>query len=99
MAISENAILAGAINQDFGAADLDYIENGGAVYVYTNNEDVDCPTVYNFQDEVVCEGGFIVIDGEIIDESGTYYNYYTSDAGCDSVLITFLRLKVLFRPI
>ncbi len=89
VAISENAILAGAINQDFGAADLDYIENGGAVYVYMNNEDADCPTVYNIQNEVVCEGGFIVIDGEIIDESGTYYNYYTSEAGCDSVLITF----------
>jgi hypothetical protein len=96
VAISENAILAGAINQDFGAADLDYIENGGAVYVYMNNEDADCPTVYNIQHEVVCEGGFIVIDGEIIDESGTYYNYYTSDAGCDSVLITFFGVESTF---
>jgi hypothetical protein len=96
VAISENAIFAGAINQDFGAADLAYIENGGAVYVYTNNEDVDCPTVFNIQHETVCEGDFIIIDGEIVDEIGTYYNYYTSIEGCDSILVTFFEFESNF---
>lgn len=96
VAISENAIFAGAINQDFGMDALEYIENGGAVYVYTNNEDVDCPTIYNIQHEAVCEGGFIEIEGEIIDEPGTYYNYYTSVEGCDSVLITFFGVESSF---
>ncbi len=45
------------------------------------------------QELSICEGDFIIVGGSVYSESGVYEDFLTTDAGCDSLVITYLEVN------
>ena len=48
--------------------------------------------MYGFQTVHICDGDFIEIGDHSYDEFGTYHDTFESSEGCDSILVTYLRI-------
>lgn len=90
ISVSDGTILVSAYQQDYNEFGEVYVENAGAAYFFKDLDDGACPTVFSSNYPSICEGDSYVVGGSTYTSSGTYTNYLTSVAGCDSIVTTYL---------
>jgi hypothetical protein len=92
VSVSNRVIFVGAYQQDMNEIGEDYVENAGAAYFFKDLDDGACPTEFSSQYPSICDGESFAVGGSIYTTSGTYSDYLTSVAGCDSVVTTYLNV-------
>ena len=85
--ISGTSLIVGALQQDYDAEGMDYIEDAGAAYIFSS---IICEPEFTEQDISICAGEAYEIGENSYTISGTYIDTLLNADVCDSIVTTYL---------